>query len=265
MTERHRRRDFGHIDLEITYDDPKAYTRPFTVRQTLQFQPDNELLETVCHENERDRAHLVGRTRPPLKVAPEILARYAGRYQVAPGRLIVITVVDDQLWVEQGESGPVPLNADSNTTFILELAALGPPSRFDFFSNARGQITHLTWQRPAGEVKAVRIGAAPALAAPQGRWVPRRTPWGDPDLQGVFTNEDQQRVPMERPDRFAGRTLNSITTRPWTFSMPLIQVDESRGPLENACHEGNYVLRNILSAARAEEQAAEDAARANPE
>jgi hypothetical protein len=42
-------------------------------------------------------------------------------------------------------------------------------------------------------------------------------------------------------------------TRPWTFSMPLTRTDESQSPLEQACHEGNYVLRNILSAARAGE------------
>ena len=47
-------------------------------------------------------------------------------------------------------------------------------------------------------------------------------------------------------------------TRPWTFSMPLTRGDESQGPIENACHEGNYVLGNILSAARAEEKSAED-------
>jgi hypothetical protein len=40
-----------------------------------------------------------------------------------------------------------------------------------------------------------------------------RTPWGDPDLQGVFTNENEVRVPLERPDRFAGRSLESITPR----------------------------------------------------
>ena len=43
-------------------------------------------------------------------------------------------------------------------------------------------------------------------------------------------------------------------TRPWTFAMPLERVAEDQGPLENACHEGNYTLRHILSAARAEEQ-----------
>jgi hypothetical protein len=45
-------------------------------------------------------------------------------------------------------------------------------------------------------------------------------------------------------------------TRPWTFAMPLTRATDDQGPLESACHEGNYPLRNMLSAARAEEQAA---------
>jgi len=44
-------------------------------------------------------------------------------------------------------------------------------------------------------------------------WKPLRTPWGDPDLQGVFSNENEVRVPLERPERFAGRSLESITAR----------------------------------------------------
>ena len=44
-------------------------------------------------------------------------------------------------------------------------------------------------------------------------------------------------------------------TRPWTFAMDLTKVDESQQPFEYACHEGNYGLRNMLTAARAEEQA----------
>ena len=48
--------------------------------------------------------------------------------------------------------------------------------------------------------------------------------------------------------------------RPWTFTMWLTKVDDSQRPFEYACHEGNYGLRNILSAARAEDAAARDAA-----
>ena len=48
----------------------------------------------------------------------------------------------------------------------------------------------------------------------------------------------------------------STWTRPWTFAMMLTKKDPSQRPFEYACHEGNYGLRNILSAARAEEAAA---------
>ena len=209
-TERYRRRDFGHIDLEITYEDSGAFARPFTVTQTLLFQADNELLEALCPENERDRGHLVGRTTPPRQVAREILLRYAGSYQIVPGRTIVITVVDDQLWMEQGELGAVPLNAETDTMFLLELGALGPASRFEFHTGANGAVSHLTWERGGAPVKATRVDA-PSGATPRTRSAAPRTPWGDPDLQGVFTNENERLVPMERPERFAGRTLDSVT------------------------------------------------------
>jgi hypothetical protein len=47
----------------------------------------------------------------------------------------------------------------------------------------------------------------------------------------------------------------STWTRPWTFAMNLTKKDPSQQPFEYACHEGNYGLKNILSAARAEERA----------
>jgi hypothetical protein len=53
VTERFRRIDFGHMDLEMTIDDPKAYTRPWTVKVPLVFQADTEMLEYVCNENNK--------------------------------------------------------------------------------------------------------------------------------------------------------------------------------------------------------------------
>jgi len=61
LTERFRRRDFGHIDLEMIIDDRKMYTRPWSTFAELLFQPDTELLEYVCEENERDSARMVGK------------------------------------------------------------------------------------------------------------------------------------------------------------------------------------------------------------
>jgi hypothetical protein len=60
VTERFRRKDFGHMEVEVTIDDPKAYTKPWkaTIKQHL--LPDTELLEFVCEQN-LDPAHLVGK------------------------------------------------------------------------------------------------------------------------------------------------------------------------------------------------------------
>src|SRR5436190_7422092 len=61
ITERMRRRDFGHMDFEMTIDDPKVFTKPFTIKTERLLAPDTDLLEDVC-ENERDRSHLSGDT-----------------------------------------------------------------------------------------------------------------------------------------------------------------------------------------------------------
>jgi hypothetical protein len=58
ITERYRRRDFGHLDVEITFDDPKMYTKPFAIKVTHLLQPDTDVLEDVCAENEVDRTHM---------------------------------------------------------------------------------------------------------------------------------------------------------------------------------------------------------------
>ena len=61
LTERMRRRDFGHMDVQITIDDPKAYTKPWTAELHPELIPDTDLIEFVCDENERDIRHLVGK------------------------------------------------------------------------------------------------------------------------------------------------------------------------------------------------------------
>ena len=53
--------------------------------------------------------------------------------------------------------------------------------------------------------------AASAGAAAQPAYSPPRTSWGDPDLQGVFANDNEYATPLERPDEFAGKTLTDIT------------------------------------------------------
>lgn len=58
ITERFRRPDFGHLDIEITVDDPKAYTKPWTVTLHQVIKLDTDLLDYVCSDNEKDVPHL---------------------------------------------------------------------------------------------------------------------------------------------------------------------------------------------------------------
>jgi hypothetical protein len=61
ILERFRRPDYGHLEIEVTIDDPKAYTKPWTVTVYQRLLPDTELIEFVCQENERDAKHLSGK------------------------------------------------------------------------------------------------------------------------------------------------------------------------------------------------------------
>jgi hypothetical protein len=61
VTERIRRPDYGTLELEITVDDPKAYTKPWTVRLQEVIQVDTELVDEICLENEKSVQHMTGK------------------------------------------------------------------------------------------------------------------------------------------------------------------------------------------------------------
>jgi hypothetical protein len=61
ITERIHRVNFGKLEIEITVDDPKAYTKPWTVKLTQILTPDTDILDYYCTENEKDGPHLVGK------------------------------------------------------------------------------------------------------------------------------------------------------------------------------------------------------------
>ena len=60
IVERFRRPDFGHMVVEVTIEDPKAYTKPWTVSIPWDYVADTELLDWVC-ENNKDPGHMVGK------------------------------------------------------------------------------------------------------------------------------------------------------------------------------------------------------------
>jgi len=59
VVERYHRRDFGHMDVEMTFDDPQMYTNPFTIKFAQDLWADSDIFEAFCNENEKDSAHLV--------------------------------------------------------------------------------------------------------------------------------------------------------------------------------------------------------------
>src|SRR5688572_4110271 len=52
-------------------------------------------------------------------------------------------------------------------------------------------------------------------------FTPPKTPWGDPDIQGIFTTKDEANTPLERPDEWAGRRMDDIT--PKEFAEALVE------------------------------------------
>ena len=136
MTERLRRIDFGHPEVQVTFDDPETMTRPLTLQRIRNYMADTDMLEQVC-ENERDAPHLVGKADRGVKVSAAVLAKYAGTYQLregepgVPRQPITITLVNGQLYW-----GALPLIPQSETSFQWL-----DGNQVDFSQDAAGTVT----------------------------------------------------------------------------------------------------------------------------
>jgi len=62
ISERYRRTDFGHVQRQVTLDDPQTFKKPITIAADMTLSPDTELLEYVCDETPREQFRLTGRT-----------------------------------------------------------------------------------------------------------------------------------------------------------------------------------------------------------
>lgn len=129
VTERFRRRDVGHMELQVTFEDANTFTRPITVNAVMNLVPDTELLEYVCAENEKSRAHMIGKASDDVVVSvpTAILDRYVGRYELrdanAPDAMptvMFVTVDGGSLMFQRNGAGqPRPAKAISKTTFVV--------------------------------------------------------------------------------------------------------------------------------------------------
>jgi hypothetical protein len=146
LTEKFHRKDFGHLEVENTYSDPKIYAKSWTMKMGGLLTPDTELIEYVCAENEKDRPHLVGKnsddTKKAVKLAPEILSKYVGTYQFhakdfgVPGIEFVpllVTLEESGLQLGFGNGPKQPMTALSETMFT------GVGGRVEF-GNDNGQL-----------------------------------------------------------------------------------------------------------------------------
>lgn len=61
VTERFRRVNYGNMEIEVTVDDPKAYSKPWTVKLNQFIVLNTELLDYICLENEKDTSHMVAK------------------------------------------------------------------------------------------------------------------------------------------------------------------------------------------------------------
>jgi hypothetical protein len=144
-TERYTRKDFGHMDIQITYNDPKAYTRPWTITLKAELMADTELLENVCNENDKSsRQHFFisdddrRRAQAEFVIPAEMLATYVGPYEMkVGGKSIPFSLVfeNGRLYVVPPGGGKMPLVAESETRFL----ALGAPVIFS--KDASGAIS----------------------------------------------------------------------------------------------------------------------------
>jgi len=126
-TERIHRRDLGHLEITQTFDDPKVYTRAWTVKVTGDLMPDSDLLEYVCNENNKGSAHLVGKAIA-IEVAPEVVAKYAGVYAgtTSSGRPVRFEILlsGRELWFSRDGSARQLLTPVSNTQFLIPMGGV---------------------------------------------------------------------------------------------------------------------------------------------
>ena len=151
LTERFRRPDFGHLEYEVTFDDPKTFTKPFTLRMVKTYAADTEILEDVC-ENERDSGRLTG----GVKVSAETLAKYVGAYQL-PGREVNVAVSGDQLVVKDTAYPRDQVFVARSENYFLSSVSR---AYIEFAQDAKGAVTHFTRTDGGKQEKAVRKNGA---------------------------------------------------------------------------------------------------------
>jgi hypothetical protein len=158
VTERFRRLNTGQMKVEMTFDDPKTYTRSWTIPVDAQLVPDTELLEYVCNENEKSSPRYTGDASDirasEVKLTPAVLSRYAGNYNAGPLGILKVTLDAGTLALvfPSGGAGHRILARSEDDLLVPDL---GVPVHF--VKNASGDVTHLRITIVEGDIDAPRV------------------------------------------------------------------------------------------------------------
>ena len=149
VTEKFRRVDFGHMQFQITFDDPETLIKPLSISLAVNYVPDTDMLENVCNENNRDKVHMVGTANTRVELSSAVLAKYTGKYGFREGSRTVagfmgmsqnVTLMNGQLYLNA-----LPLIPQSETTFESTGAVA------EFFLDSNGTVTRLVLSQTEGD------------------------------------------------------------------------------------------------------------------
>ena len=158
MTERFRRTDFGHLVIAVTFDDPKAYNKAWTLSVNARLAADTEMLEAVCNERlDSGQQHWIGRASDAQKsavaVAPEVLAKYVGVYKGTYGqrpRTVEVSLSDGKLFVSLNGGPKQAIVPQSEAQFS------GTGLSYEFIRDNSGIATDLVEGHISGDYKFAR-------------------------------------------------------------------------------------------------------------
>jgi hypothetical protein len=153
MTERYRRPDFGHLEIAVTFEDREAYAKAWTVEVAARLVADTEMLESVCNENsDSGQEHWVGKVsdaeKSAVKIAPEILAKYAGIYKgpyLLGPRMVEVTLSGGALFISLNGGPKQPIFPQPDNSFT------GTGLIYRFIQDKQGVATQLIERHVSGE------------------------------------------------------------------------------------------------------------------
>jgi hypothetical protein len=150
ITERYRRTDFGHTQVEVTYADPGAFDTPLRAVVNLEYSADDEMLELVCNEaTEGGVKHWVGDKSADahstaVEVSAAVLGKYVGRYEgiwLDNPTNVQVTFEDGALLLSRNGGQKAQLIPQSETSFVCPTCQWGQP--YVFTRGADGVATEI--------------------------------------------------------------------------------------------------------------------------